>query len=189
MENKKREIVMVPYQADWPEKFQAEAAALYPVFWMCWRAVYHIGSTAVPGLASKPTLDILLSVHDITKVDTLDEAVADLGYTPKGEYGIPGRRYYHQGDQVHFFHLHVFGYTSTEIERHILFRDFLRSHPEETRAYESLKMKLAEIHRYDPNAYTDGKDEFIREMDARALQWKQKTGWRLPAPDWIPEAM
>ena len=187
MDSKKREIIVVDYRSDWPELFQKEAATLYPIFWMCWKNVYHIGSTSVPGLAAKPIIDILLSVQDINKVDTLDEAIIDLGYTPKGEYGIPGRRYYHQGELVHVIHLHVFGSTSSEIERHVLFRDYLRCHPDEVHAYESLKRKLAVTNQFDPDGYTDGKDEFIHRVDESALCWKQETGWQLPPADWQPK--
>ncbi len=187
MEEQKRQVIMVPYDPTWPQQFAGEAARLYPVFWLCWDSIYHIGSTAIPGLLSKPTLDLLLVVRIIEKVDDFDEMICSLGYTPKGEYGIPGRRYFHQGDLFHKTHLHVFEDGSPQVERHLLFRDYLRSHPVETKAYAALKVDLAARYPLDPAAYTDGKNEFIRSIDQQALEWKVQSGWQLPASDWNPD--
>ena len=187
MDEQKREVIMVPYDPAWPQEFIDEAARLYPVFWMCWVSIYHIGSTAVTSLLSKPTLDLMLVVRNIRKVDAFDEMMDSLGYTPKGEFGIPGRRYFHQGDLVHKTHLHVFEQGSPQVERHLLFRDYLRCHPVETKAYAMLKVELADRYKFAPFAYTNGKDEFIQSMDRLALEWKGQSGWQFPISDWNPD--
>jgi GrpB-like predicted nucleotidyltransferase (UPF0157 family) len=187
MNEQMREVIMVPYNPAWPQQFAEEASRLYPVYWMCWVSIFHIGSTAVPGLLSKSTLDLMLVVQNIQKVDAFDELISSLGYTPRGEFGIPGRRYFHQGDRVHKTHLHVFEHGSPQVERHLLFRDYLRCHPLETKAYAALKVELAERYKFDPVAYTNGKDEFIQSIDRLALEWKEQLGWQIPISDWNPD--
>jgi len=186
MNTEQREIILVPYNPAWPQQFAEEAAQLYPAFWLCWLSIFHIGSTAIPGLLAKPTLDLMLVVRDINKVDTFQDALSVLNYFPKGEYGIPGRRYFHQGDLVHRTHLHVFEEGSDHIERHLLFRDYLRAHEEAANAYSALKMSLLTRYRYDPAGYTDAKHDFIQTMELQSQAWKLQSGWQLPAADWIP---
>jgi GrpB-like predicted nucleotidyltransferase (UPF0157 family) len=187
METNKREVVLVPYQPDWPAQFQREVELLYPVFRKCWIAVYHIGSTSIPGMSAKPILDIMPIVEDVQKVDTLQEPLADLGYIAEGEYGIEGRRYFHKGELVHFVHIHAFPPTSSHVERHILFRDYLRSHVQDAKAYETLKLGLVKQYQYDPNAYNDAKTGFIQAIEERSRFWKQQSGWQCPPSDWLPQ--
>jgi GrpB-like predicted nucleotidyltransferase (UPF0157 family) len=186
MDDKKREVILEAYQSDWQVQFSQAAAALYPVFWICWKLVYHIGSTAIPGLMAKPTLDLMLVVYDINKADTLQEALMDLGYFSKGENGIAGRRYYYQGEINHLTHLHVFEDGSAHVERHLLFRDYLRCHENEANAYSALKVQLAAQYRFEPEGYSEAKGEFIQHIDQLAQEWKQQTAWQIPAADWMP---
>lgn len=186
MEEKKREVVLESYQANWTAQFVNEVSALYPVFWTCWSSVYHIGSTSIPGIVAKPIIDILLVVHKIEKLDGFNETVQEMGYNPMGEYGIEGRRYYFKGFPVNTVHIHAFQPDSPEVERHILFRDYMRTHAEERDAYGQLKEKLAIEYRFDPPKYCDEKTSFITHIDQQALQWKKETGWLIPETDWKP---
>ena len=186
MEEKKREVVLESYQASWADQFAAEVSILYPVFWMCWENVYHIGSTSIPGIIAKPTIDILLVVHDVNKSDEFEETIIDMGYIPKGEFGIPGRRYIYKGEPVHTVHIHAFEAISPHVQRHVLFRDYMRTHPAERDAYSALKQELSKQYRFDPVGYSDAKNDFITRMDQQALQWKEESGWFLPEADWKP---
>ncbi|HMD54213.1 MAG TPA: GrpB family protein, partial [Phycisphaerae bacterium] len=97
-----------------------------------------------------------------------------LGYIAMGEYGIPGRRYFRKddaaGNRTH--QIHTFQTGSPQIERHLAFRDFMSTHGEYANQYAALKRRLAEQHPDDIEAYMDGKDEFIKQMDIKAAAWR-----------------
>lgn len=136
-------------------------------------AVHHIGSTAIPGISAKPIIDILLEVREVERLDDLGPEMAGLGYEGKGEFGLPGRRYFAKttdGRRTHQIHAYTTG--NPELERHLAFRDFMISHPENAEAYGRLKERLAK-EAADIESYMDGKDAFIKEMERRALAWSR----------------
>jgi GrpB-like predicted nucleotidyltransferase (UPF0157 family) len=168
-----RRVIVVPYDPAWPGLFDEEAARLRPVFGGNLVALHHIGSTAVPGLAAKPIIDMLPEVRDIGAVDSLNDALAELGYLAWGEYGIPGRRYFNKGGAVNrTHHMHCFEQGSDGLVRHLAFRDYLRAHPAEAEAYGRLKAGLAQQHPSDIEGYMDGKDGFVKGMERTALAWQ-----------------
>ena len=139
-------------------------------------AIHHIGSTCIPDVPAKPIIDILIEVHDIETVDHLNEQMRSLGYEPRGELGIAGRRYFRKrNDGEHTRHVHVFQTGHAEVERHLSFRDFLIAHPEEAQAYGRLKGMLASQFAEDRGRYTEAKSGFIEEMVRRARAWKAST--------------
>lgn len=167
-----RRITVVPYDPAWQEAFHLEAERLSELLGAEVVAIHHIGSTAVPGLAAKPIIDILVEVRCIAVVDELTPLFAARGYLPKGENGIPGRRYFIKGsEEVRSHHLHIFEVGSTEIARHLALRDYLRAHPEEAARYGALKMELAQCFPIDANGYVAGKDALVKELEHRALAW------------------
>lgn len=171
-----RKVEVVPYNPGWPRMFEDEADRLRPVLESKLLRLHHIGSTSVPGLAAKPIIDILAEVEDITKLDNLNEHMIAAGYTPKGEFGISGRRYFFKGnDERHTVHIHAFEVGHTEIRRHLLFRDYLRAQPDTAKRYAERKRSLAEHFPYDVEGYTDGKDDFIHEVDRLALAWDSRS--------------
>jgi GrpB-like predicted nucleotidyltransferase (UPF0157 family) len=89
----------------------------------------------------------------------------------KGEFGIPGRRFFYKGSDRRSHHLHIFQEGSPEIDRHLRFRDFMISHPKEAAEYAQLKRGLASRFRSDIDSYCHGKDAFIKEIDAKAEAW------------------
>ena len=142
-----------------------------PIFEPLLGAIYHIGSTSVPGLLAKPTIDILIEATDLARVDDLNPIMTDQGYEARGENGIVGRRYFVQANNgIHRVHLHVFQAGNPEISRHLAFRDFLRKYPEIADAYADLKEELAVRYVLEPDAYTDAKEGFIREIDRLAAE-------------------
>jgi len=165
-------VLLVPHDPAWAAAFDREAAAVGAAFGDRLVALHHIGSTAIPGIRAKPILDLLGVVREIARVDDRAAGLEALGYEAMGEFGIPGRRYFRKevaGTRTH--HLHVFAAGSPQVERHLAFRDYLRAHPGDAARYDALKGRLADLHR-DMAAYTAGKDEFIREIDARAAAWQ-----------------
>ena len=168
---KVRTIVVAPYDPDWPSQFEAEAAALRPFFGDNLIALHHIGSTSVPGLAAKPTLDLLGVVKSITLVSETRSSFEALEYKSRGAFGIEGREFFVKGSPNPTHHLHVFEVGSAEIQRHLAFRDYLRAHTEAALEYAALKMKLAALYRLDPVSYQDGKSDWIKRVERLALDW------------------
>jgi GrpB-like predicted nucleotidyltransferase (UPF0157 family) len=167
-------VVVVPYDPAWVEEFARESPAVALALGDLLLAVHHIGSTAIPGIHAKPIIDILAVVRTIADVDRRNAALQALGYEAMGEFGIPGRRYFRKddaaGNRTH--QIHAFQVGSPHIERHLAFRDFLKAHGEYANQYAALKRRLADLHPTDIAAYSDGKDEFIKEMDVRAAAWR-----------------
>jgi GrpB-like predicted nucleotidyltransferase (UPF0157 family) len=162
----------MPYDANWPALFREEAARLEAVFGPELIALHHIGSTSVPGLAAKPIIDMLPVVRDIEAVDGLNEALGELGYVARGEYGVPGRRYFRKGGEIHRTHqMHCFQRDNPGVARHLAFRDYLIAHPDEAEAYGRLKARLAQQFPTDIVGYMNGKDAFIKERERMALAW------------------
>ncbi|MED0961516.1 hypothetical protein COJ48_04550 [Bacillus cereus] len=166
-----RKIVVVPYENHWSEKFQMEAERLKLAMPEMVK-IYHIGSTSVPGLAAKPIIDMIMEVDSIERVDHWNKQFDELGYIVKGENGISGRRFFiHGTEEKRSYHLHVFEKGNSEITRHLAFRDYMMAHCEEAEAYATLKKELAEKYTYDGTLYTEGKDEFVRNVDEKAKEW------------------
>lgn len=148
--------------------FAEESARLVGILLTEIVACHHIGSTAIPGILAKPIIDILLEVKDIQKIDLYNDQLIGSGYLPRGENGIPGRRYFiKEIDGVRTYHVHTFQVGNPEIARHINFRDYLISHPAEADRYSRLKAELAQQYPQDTKSYTEGKTDFIRSIDEK----------------------
>jgi len=169
-----RKVEVVAYDFRWPGLFETEAGKLETVLGENLIAIHHIGSTSVPGLMAKPTVDLLVVVRSHEQLDACDNTMRALGYQSKGENGIQGRRYYQKLDgESHLYHIHAFESGHFEIARHLNFRDYLRMHPDEARAYQDLKVDLAAQYPSDPERYTSSKTDFIQEIDRRAATWRE----------------
>jgi GrpB-like predicted nucleotidyltransferase (UPF0157 family) len=167
-----RKIEVIPYNPLWPELFNSEAALIRKALGENCIEIYHVGSTAVPGLSAKPVIDMIPVVKDIIQVDFANDAMKALGYEPQGEFGIPFRRYFQKGGDNRTHHVHVFELGLPEIERHIRFRDWMRMHEGDRNAYGELKQHCALQFPYDSNGYCNGKDSFIRAIDEKAMTTK-----------------
>ena len=168
-------IVLAAHDARWAERFAEEAALIRAALRDVVIDLHHIGSTAIPGIAAKPIIDMLAVVSSLDALDRASSSLDPLGYESKGEFGIVGRRYFRKDSAagIRTHHLHAFAAGSGEIARHLNFRDYLRAHPAEARKYEALKLSLAERTLGDWNLYTEGKEGFVREMDQRAAAWRR----------------
>ncbi|MEA5450454.1 GrpB family protein [Leptolyngbya sp. CCNP1308] len=169
-----RQVQVHPPNPQWIRDFDAEAAQIVLALGNNVVHIHHIGSTSIPNIYAKPVIDLLVEVNDIGQVDGCDRAMAALGYTAMGEYGIPKRRYFRKdnAEGIRTHHVHVFGVGSPEVVRHLAFRDFMIAHPDCARQYSELKRALAAQHPNDIEGYMDGKDEFVKTMEQRALHWR-----------------
>ncbi|AGT31058.1 hypothetical protein M493_03760 [Geobacillus genomosp. 3] len=168
-----RKVEVMPYQLRWAALFEQEAERLRQIFDKEIIAIHHIGSTSVPGLKAKPIIDIMAVVTDISRVDECNGAMAAIGYEPKGENGIPGRRYFQKGGDRRTHHVHMYEAGNPHIERHLAFRDYLRAHPKEAERYGNLKEKLAFQFPYDIDSYIKGKELLVLELERKAKAWRR----------------
>jgi GrpB-like predicted nucleotidyltransferase (UPF0157 family) len=171
-------ISVVPYDLLWPREFERSSAELLTSIGPNLLAVHHIGSTSIPGLHAKPVIDMLAVVADLVALDQRSAAMERLGYEAMGEFGIAGRRYFRRDDSTgrRTHQVHAFADNSPHVRRHLAFRDFMRAHPTLADQYGQLKRSLAAAHPNDMQAYIDGKDAFIKEMESRALEWLAASG-------------
>lgn len=165
-------VVVLPYNPAWPGAFAKEAASLRHALGDLIGALDHIGSTSVPGLAAKPIIDMLLEVPELGALDRGSRVVEALGYEVMGAYGIEGRRYFRKTDAqgVRTHQIHAFQSGSLRLLRHLAFRDYLRAHPVVAAEYGAHKVTLAAACA-NAQAYMDGKDAFVKLVEADALAW------------------
>ncbi|MGG6298258.1 GrpB family protein [Leptolyngbya sp. AN02str] len=159
-------IVIVEYDATWPVLYQAEQQKLTAALAPQLLELHHIGSTSVQGLAAKPIIDMLAGARSLQEVENWVEPLRLLGYTPEAMPSIPDRRYFFKSG----YHLHIAEPMSHFWQRHLRFRDYLRSHPSTAQQYEALKRRLAQAFRGDRSSYTQAKSSFIESVIQRALE-------------------
>lgn len=164
-----RKVTVIAYDEGWPAEFENAAAELHGMLESDCLDVQHIGSTAVPGLAAKPVIDLLVIVSDIEALDRFEEDFRHLGYQSKGENGLPGRRYYERGGNERTHHIHCYGQGNPEVFRHLAFRDFLKANPQVAAAYGELKIKLAQQYPLDIEQYINGKQAMVQEIEKKAI--------------------
>jgi len=159
--------VLVDYDPKWPILYEEEKASIIGAIGDFIVDIQHIGSTAVLGLGAKPIIDIIVAIRRLVLVEKCVQPLQTIGYAYLGEYGIPGRHFFRKppgdsGARTH--HLHMVERESDFWEWHILFRDFLRVHPEEAQRYHELKKELAAQFASDRDAYTEAKTSFIESV-------------------------
>lgn len=172
----KRAIVVVPYRPDWPETFRLHreriAAALGA---RALGIVDHIGSTAVPGLAAKPIVDMLLVVADSADEDAWLPAMEGAGYVLRvREPEFEEHRMFRTPELD--VHVHVLSDGSPEIERYLRFRDALRAAPHLRARYQTLKLTLAAQDWSDMTAYAQAKSDLVEAI----VDWSMRTDGRRP---------
>ncbi len=166
-EKKTKKIEVTPYNPKWPALFTAEAVKIKEALGPNCIALHHVGSTSIPGLLAKPIIDIIGVVKD---TEEAIEPLKSLGFQYKGEYNIPMRRYFsREGVNLHFYQE-----GHPEIELNLLFRDYLREHPDARDEYATLKQNLLkDKSSYEKTSstftgYNLGKDAFIRKILKKA---------------------
>jgi GrpB-like predicted nucleotidyltransferase (UPF0157 family) len=167
-----RIIKLETHNQNWSGDFEKEATIIKDVLSGNLIAAFHIGSTAITGIKAKPVIDILLEVKSINEIDKHKQEIERLGYEAKGENGIKGRRFFQKGNIERTHHIHIFESGNPEIERHLLFVEFMSSHPHRAVEYEKLKMKLSTLYKEDPEKYSQSKSDFIHNIDVEASTWK-----------------
>ena len=145
-------ITVVNYDPEWPSKYVRERDCITEILKDNCISIYHIGSTSVPGLAAKPIIDIMAVVRSLEELDMVAE------------------KYLRKGGDERTHQIHIFQADDwNNIGRHLAFRDYMHTHEKERNEYAKIKKDLAQKFPYDIDGYCDGKENFVREMEERAL--------------------
>jgi len=171
-------VQIVPYNPKWKLLYKEESLFLHKILEGYIAEIEHIGSTAIPGIVAKPIIDIALAVKDISKVQKIIEIMEFNGYIYRGEIilGIPDRYLFVKGSEdFRTHHIHLMPLTHFQWETHLLFRDYLISHPETAIEYQNLKLSLKQQFPNDRAGYLEGKSSFIVnviEIAKNENKWK-----------------
>ncbi len=161
------------FSEDWIRLFHEEANFLKTIFNDEIVRFEHFGSTSVPGMKAKPVIDMMCIVTNVSKIDLYNDKMRSLGYDVAGEWGIPGRRLFRKGGENRTHHIHFYEIDNPQIERHLVFRDYLKAHPEEVLRYSRFKEELTR-HFENTSEYSPAKKAFVTEMEQLALAWFTK---------------
>jgi GrpB-like predicted nucleotidyltransferase (UPF0157 family) len=165
-------VRLTEFSENWAIMFQQEAQFLSGIFGDEIIKFEHFGSTSIYGLKAKPVIDMMCIVKGIDKVDAFNDQMNSLGYDVAGEWGIEGRRLFRKGGENRTHHIHFYQIDNPQIERHLIFRDYLRSHPEEVNRYSRFKEELAS--RFENTSeYSPAKKSFVQEIEQLAIEWSK----------------
>lgn len=163
-------VILADYNPKYPELYRAERDFLLGIFGDSVLRISHIGSTAVPDLISKPTIDILLEIKKDTDLTAITETLTNTGYIvnkPPMDIITYIKGYGENGFEGQVYHIHVREFTDHDA---FYFRDYLLAHPETAKEYGELKQKLLPQFEHDRDGYTAAKGEFIGRVTALARE-------------------
>ena len=168
-------ITLVPYNSRWADEFESESSRIRVAPGGTAVRVDHVGSTAVPGLAAKPVIDIQVSVRKLHPLELHLGSLIGLGYTHVAHPDDETYPFLHRPSTwPHTHHIHLCESRGNEERRHLAFRDYLRDHAEEVTAYALEKRRLAARFSSSTfesrNAYAEAKSAFIEILVQHALK-------------------
>jgi GrpB-like predicted nucleotidyltransferase (UPF0157 family) len=170
-------IVIKPSDPEWPDSFRSQATILAPLMNdLLTRPLEHIGSTSIPGMPAKPIIDMLAVIDDYESFGPVMAELEKVGWIHAPEPGDEERRKWSlcfPTVELRSHHLHVVEHASTGWRDWLLFRDYLRGHPDEAERYSTLKRDLASADANDRDRYRSGKAPLIRELLDHARVWKR----------------
>ncbi len=162
-------IEVVDADPAWPVLFAEIAARVQAAFEDGpLTRIEHIGSTSVPGLSAKPIIDIDVVIPSRADLPEAIRRLAALGYEHQGDLGITSRASFGQPEGTLRHNLYVCAEDSPELRRHLAFRDYLRTHPDDARRYAELKCALAARHDNNIDGYVNGKADFVKGILEKA---------------------
>lgn len=159
-------VIVRPYDESWAKAFECIKGELAQALGELALRIEHIGSTSVPGLSAKPIIDIDVVIKDRSLLGEVIAALAEIGYFHEGDCGIPGREAFDYKGKEHLMqhHLYVCAEDSSELKRHLAFRDHLRSHPRTVSEYSRIKEEGARLCPNDIDGYIKHKSPFIEKI-------------------------
>lgn len=163
---KTKHVVVVPYDEKWEQDFKDIAFELREALGTLVLEVEHVGSTSVKGLSAKPIIDIDVVIQDDSVFGEVVSALAKIGYQHEGNLGIEGREAFRYDGKEHLrkHHLYVCSKNSMELHRHLVFRDYLRTHPDAVKKYGKIKEEAAKRFPDSIDQYIAYKSAYIEEV-------------------------
>lgn len=164
-------VILSSYDAAWGDIFSQEKDILLRGFGENSLSIEHIGSTAIPGATAKPEIDMMIGLVSLQDALGYMKPFEKLGYVyfQKFEQFVPERRYFRKSSGIiPLVHVHMVEKGSDFWSDHILFRDYLRSNPEDAKRYSDLKKELVTKFDGDREEYSNGKNAFIMKTLDRA---------------------
>jgi len=162
-------IILTPYNANWSQMFDREKDLLVDAFGEKLLSIHHIGSTAVKGLGGKPIIDIMATVNLIENGLDLIVDLEQLQYHYESNDSTEKRLFFRKGmPRTH--HLHIVEKDSFVFKKHLVFRDYLRTHPNIAAEYFTIKQKMANLHTDNRTKYVEGKRPFIDKIVVLAME-------------------
>jgi len=170
-------VIIVKYNPDWEANFDKKAKMIRSSMGNLALRIDHIGSTSINDLDAKPIIDIQVSVSSFKQKEAIVEAMRNIGYRHKPDSEEKSKLYFREmpGEERTHIHVRLLGHFSQQFP--LLFRDYMRLHPEECKLYSDLKYKLASRYADQRPLYVAGKEKLIWEIMRRADRWAQQTGW------------
>jgi len=171
-----KRVEVLPYDTVWPLRFEEVREHLLGILSGQKVRIEHVGSTSVPDLAAKPVLDIDIALEKAEDFEEVKSLLEANGYYHMGDLGIIGREAFKYQDkpQLMRHNLYVLSEGADELRRHLAFRDWLRSHPDDREAYAQVKMAAAQHFPNDIDAYIDSKSDVILEIYKRCGLYQPK---------------
>jgi GrpB-like predicted nucleotidyltransferase (UPF0157 family) len=157
-------VIIVPFDPNWKNLFEQEREEIIVQIGEYIQDIQHMGSTSVEGLAAKPIIDIMIGIGSLDEARHCIRPLEVMGYeyVPEFEKDLPMRRYLRKSKNgIRTHHIHMVERSSDFWNKHIAFRDILRSNISIRDEYAALKYHLSEVYRVDREGYTDAKTDFI----------------------------
>jgi GrpB-like predicted nucleotidyltransferase (UPF0157 family) len=170
METNKRNYKIILYDPQWPILFSEESERINRIVGDNILEIYHIGSTSVPGMSGKATIDILFVVDDISKIDDYISHLKTIGYTSLGSRNAENSRLFEKEvDEQRLFIIHFYQNNHPEIFQIIAIRDYLRTHKDKADQYGEFKLALFQKFPNDYSQYRKLKDEYMNDLKKEAI--------------------
>ncbi|PTI37065.1 GrpB family protein [Mammaliicoccus vitulinus] len=167
------EVRLSSFDENWKTMYETECEEISSILSDLIIKFEHFGSTSIEGMKAKPVIDMIVIVKSIKAVDQFNPEFLTRGYDVAGEWGIKGRRLMRKGGQNRTHHIHIYEQGNPEIDRHIIFRDYLKEHKEIAKEYSNFKEKLASQFN-DTSQYSKAKKSYVKRLENRAITWYQQ---------------
>jgi GrpB-like predicted nucleotidyltransferase (UPF0157 family) len=162
---KRGSVHLVPYNPQWVTAFKLERQALTEAIGKYVLEIEHIGSTSIPGIVSKPLIDIGIAIEHYEFGYCCVQPLQTLAYEYRGEYGIPGRHFFVKGaSSLSTHHIQMFERSNPAWSNYLLFRNYLRGNPDVAHQYSEIKTELSAKFADNRIAYQEAKGIFVNKV-------------------------
>lgn len=170
-----RPYQLLPYNQSWPEQYELKKKDIFEALGDCVLGIQHIGSTSIPGMMAKSQIDILVVANALNKVCARVSEMEKRGFVSRGDYIHVGEEYFTEDslDGRRLISVHILPAGHKKIKEILSFRDYLRENEEARNKYLAVKKDLYQKHTDNYHEYDSGKGEIIKELQEKAMQWRQ----------------